>query len=129
MNQMITLILNLRLTASVKMSLCRAQDVFMAPNINSIVLSNFKPFYTPKLTGSFLSDHDRYSSGRMRDKNLLGEENNNYKEENKQKQCLSPSFEVHVLQVFILRVHFLQVHVLQVGALHGRVLQVQSVCY
>ena len=68
---MITLILNLRLTASVKMSLSPAQDVFMAPNINSIVLSKFKPFYTPKLTGSFLSDHDRYSSGRMRDKNEL----------------------------------------------------------
>ena len=68
---MITLILNLRLTTSVKMSLCRAQDVFMAPNINSIVLSKFKPFYRPKLTGSFFSDHDRYSSGRMRDKNEL----------------------------------------------------------
>ena len=74
------------------MSLCRAQDVFMAPNINSIVFSKFKPFYRPKLTGSFLSDHDRYSSGRMRDKNVLWEKNNNYKEKNKQKQCLSPSF-------------------------------------
>ena len=78
------------------------------------------------MTGSFLSEHDTYSSGRMRDQNVLCEKNrdNNYKEKNKQNNVY-----VRVFLVFILRVYVLQVHVLQVSVLHGRVLQVQSACY
>ena len=78
----------------------------MAANINAIVLSKLKLFYTPELAGSYLRDEDRHSSGRMRGKNVLWEKNsnNNNKKVNKQKQFLSrrfssPRFTSPVLQV------------------------------